>query len=38
LEIGVLNLTGDDNQFNPLLTQPDFPRERVFFVEMRVDL
>ena len=38
LEIGVLNLTGDDYQFNPLLTQPDFPRERVFFVEMRVDL
>lgn len=38
LEIGVLNLTGGDYQFNPLLTQADFPRERVFFVEMRVDL
>lgn len=38
LECGVLNLTGDDYQFNPLLTQPDFPRERVFFVEMRIDL
>ncbi|MCU0777343.1 MAG: TonB-dependent receptor [Akkermansiaceae bacterium] len=38
LEIGVLNLAGDDYQFNPLLTLPDFPRERVFYVEMRIDL
>ena len=38
LECGVLNITGDDYQFNPLLTLPDFPRERLFFVEMRVDL
>lgn len=38
LECGVLNLTGEDYQFNPVLTQPDFPRERVFYVEMRIDL
>jgi tetratricopeptide (TPR) repeat protein len=38
LEIGILNLTGDDYQFNPLLTQTDFPRERVFYMEIRVDL
>jgi hypothetical protein len=38
LECGVLNLTGDDYQFNPLITLPDFPRERLFFIEIRVDL
>lgn len=38
LEFGVLNLTGDDYRFNPLLTLPEFPRERVFFMDMRIDL
>jgi outer membrane receptor protein involved in Fe transport len=38
LEVGILNLTGENYRFNPLLTLPDFPRERVFFVEMRMDL
>ena len=38
LEAGVLNLAGDDYLFNPLLTQPDLPRERVFFLELRMDL
>ncbi|MCW1924545.1 FecR domain-containing protein [Luteolibacter arcticus] len=38
LEAGVLNLTGEDYRFNPLLTLPDFPRDRTFFVEMRFDL
>ena len=38
LEIGVLNLTGDDYQFNPLLTKPEQPRERVFFAELRLDI
>lgn len=37
-EVGVLNLAGDDYLSNPLLTLPDFPRERVFFLEMRLDL
>ncbi|PAW70044.1 MAG: hypothetical protein B9S38_08625 [Verrucomicrobiia bacterium Tous-C4TDCM] len=38
LELGVPNLTGDDYRFNPLLTLPESPRERVFFMEMRIDL
>ncbi len=38
LECGVLNLAGDDYQFNPLISLPEFPRERLFFVEMRIDL
>ena len=38
LELGVLNLTGDNYRFNPLLTLPESPRERVFFMEMRIDL
>lgn len=38
LECGVLNLAGDDYRFNPLLTLPEFPQERLFFVEMRIDL
>jgi hypothetical protein len=38
LECGVLNLTDENYRFNPVLTQPEHPRERVFFVEMRFDL
>ncbi|MGB6222504.1 FecR domain-containing protein [Haloferula sp.] len=37
LEVGILNFTDQDYQFNPLITQAEQPRERTFFVEARLD-
>lgn len=36
--IGILNLTDEDYDFNPLITRPEQPRERLFFAEVRMDL
>ena len=38
LELGVLNLTDRDYRFNPLITLPEQPRERTFYMEFRLDI
>ncbi len=38
LEVGILNLTDEDYSHNPLISLPEFPRERTFFIEMRIDI
>ncbi|GAA5480310.1 hypothetical protein Hhel01_03835 [Haloferula helveola] len=37
VEAGVLNLTDRDYRFNPLITLPEQPRERTFYLEVRAD-
>jgi tetratricopeptide (TPR) repeat protein len=38
IEVGILNLTDEDYQHNPLITLPGFPRERTVFIELRLDI
>jgi outer membrane receptor protein involved in Fe transport/Flp pilus assembly protein TadD len=38
VEIGILNLTDEDYSHNPLISLPEFPRERTVFVELRLDI
>ena len=38
IEIGILNLTDENYQHNPLITLPEMPRERTVFIEMRIDI
>ena len=38
IEIGILNLTDQDYSQNPLISLPLAPRERMGFIELRMDL
>ncbi len=38
IEIGILNLTDEDYSQNPLISLPLAPRERMGFIELRMDL
>ena len=38
IEVGILNLTDENYDHNPLITLPEFPRERTVFIEMRIDI
>jgi tetratricopeptide (TPR) repeat protein len=38
IEVGILNLTDDNYRHNPLITLPISPRERMGFLELRLDL
>lgn len=38
IEVGILNLTDENYDHNPLITLPEFPRERTVFIELRLDI